>query len=54
MNPNVAIQQNGDPVDPDSYGGLILEADSSAEGVFTVANNNGPGVWIKGGSHALF
>jgi hypothetical protein len=54
LNSGVVIQQNGDPLDPNSYGGLILEADSSAEGAFAVANNNGPGVWIKGGSHALF
>jgi hypothetical protein len=54
LNRDVLIQQNGDPLDPNSYGGLILEADSSAEGAFAVSNNNGPGVWIKGGSHAVF
>jgi hypothetical protein len=54
LNPDVVIRENGDGSDPNSYGGVLLEADSSAEGVFTVSNNNGPGVWIKGGSHALF
>ena len=48
LNSDVVIRENGDGSDPNSYGGVLLEADSSAEGIFTVSNNNGPGVWIKG------
>jgi hypothetical protein len=54
LNSEVLIRQNGDHSDQNSYGGLVLEANSSADGVFSVSDNYGPGVWIKGGSHALF
>ncbi len=48
------IRNNGDNADPNSYGGVFIESNATAWGVFTITDNYGPGVFLKAGGSAMF
>jgi hypothetical protein len=51
----LVVQGNGDPTDPDSFGGFFVDTSSALSlSSTTVADNFGPGVFLRGNSSATF